>query len=183
MQLTTPRVLLREFSEDDIGPLTAIHSDARVLRYYSAEVGTLRHTRMLVEMFVQWANESPRRTFQLAIVDRKTDELVGSCGIRGKAASPGRAEFGIGIGSSWWGKGIAHEAASCVLNFGFDELALDEVQAVTVAENEAVARFVQRLGFVSGATRLGETWMKERNWHALDWVITRETWKGRHPVT
>ena len=155
MQLTAPRVLLREFSQDDVAALTAIHSEPRALRYYAREVGTPEHTRMLVEMFMQWANESPRRNFQLAIVDRKTDELVGSCGIRGKAASPGNAEFGIGIGSSWWGKGVAYEAASTVLSFGFDELGLDEVRAVTVAENEAVARFVERLGFVSGAPRRG----------------------------
>jgi RimJ/RimL family protein N-acetyltransferase len=183
MQLTAPRVLLREFSQDDLDALTAIHSDPRVQRYYAPEVGTPEHTRMLVEMFMQWATEKPRRSFQLAIVDRATAEVVGSCGIRGKSASPGKAEFGIGIGSSWWGKGVGYEAASTILNFGFDEVGLAEVHAVTVAENEAVARFMKRLGFASGAARLGETWIKERNWHALDWAITRETWNGRHPAT
>jgi RimJ/RimL family protein N-acetyltransferase len=183
MQLTTPRLLLREFSKDDIDALAAVHSDPRAQHYYAPEVGTLEHTRMLVEMLVEWATEKPRRNFQLAIVDRVTGDLVGSCGIRSKAASPGKAEFGIGIGSSWWGQGVAHEAATTILRFGFDELALDEVHAVTVAQNEAVSKLVRRLGFVSVATGLGETWMKERNWRALDWVITRDAWKGRHPAT
>lgn len=105
MQLTGQRILLREFSDTDVVALTAIHADPRALRYYAPEVGTLEHTQMLVELFVQWANENPRDNFQLAIVDRETDALVGSCGVRRKGCSAGRAEFGIGIGSVWWGKG------------------------------------------------------------------------------
>jgi [ribosomal protein S5]-alanine N-acetyltransferase len=179
MQLTGQRILLREFSNSDVAALAAIHADPRALRYYAPEVGTLEHTQMLVDMFVQWANENPRDNFQLAIVDRESDALVGSCGVRSKGCVSGRAEFGIGIGSAWWGKGIAQEAARIILGFGFSELDLNEVYGVTVSANTAVSKFVQRLGFTPGMTRPGEAWMKERNWSASEWVITRETWNQR----
>jgi RimJ/RimL family protein N-acetyltransferase len=179
MELTGRRILLREFTENDVVTLAGIHSDPRVLSYSAPEVGTLAHARVLVEMFMQWATDDPRCNFQLAIVDRETNALVGSCGIRGKGCSPGQAEFGIGIGSEWWGKGIAHEAAKIILDFGFSELGLEKVYGVTVAENEAVSKFVRRLGFSPGIVRTGEPWMTERNWTALDWVITRETWNLR----
>ena len=177
MELTGRRILLREFRQSDVSALAAIHSDPCVLRYYAPEVGTLSHARMLVEMFMQWANENPRQNFQLAIVVRETEVLVGSCGIRSKACSPGKAEFGIGIGSEWWGKGIAHEAARIILGFGFSELGVDKVSGVAVCENEAVSKFARRLGFTPGSARPGEAWVRERNWSALDWVLTRETWK------
>ena len=176
MELTGQRVRLREFGESDVGALAAIHSDPRVMTYYAPEVGTLEHTRMLVETFMQWAEETPRCNFQLAIVDQQTGVLMGSCGVRSKACPRGKAEFGIGIGSTWWGEGIAHEAASMILDFGFSELGLDEVHGVAVAENESVSRFARRLGFTARAARLREAWMKERDWRALEWVITRETW-------
>ena len=179
MQLTGQRILLREFSNSDVVALAAIHADPRALRYYAPEVGTLEHTQMLVDMFVQWANENPRDNFQLAIVDRETDALLGSCGVRSKNCSVGRAEFGIGIGSAWWGKGIAHEAARIILSFGFSELDLNEIYGVAVSANTAVSKFVQRLGFTPGVTRSGDAWMKERNWSASEWVITRETWNQR----
>ena len=70
MELTEGRILLREFTQEDVSGLLAIHSDPRVLRYYPPELGTQEHARMLVGMFIRWANEYPRDNFQFAIVDR-----------------------------------------------------------------------------------------------------------------
>ena len=177
MELPGERILLREFRESDVGALLAIHSDARVLRYYAPEVGTPEHARMLVEMFIRWANENPRQNFQFAIVDIKTNALLGSCGVRSKGYPPGKADFGIGIGADWWGRGIAQEAARIILRFGFAEFDLHEVRGVAVSENETVTKFARRLGFNPGPARQGEAWMTERDWRAVDWVITRETWE------
>ena len=177
MELTGERILLREFAEGDAGGLLAIHSDPRVLRYYAPEVGTPEHTRMLVEMFIRWASESPRENFQFAIVDLETNALLGSCGIRKKSCPPDHAEFGIGIHADWWGRGIAQEAARTILRFGFSELGLHEVRGVAVSENESVTKLVRRLGFSRGTSRRGEAWMAERGWSTVDWVITRETWE------
>jgi RimJ/RimL family protein N-acetyltransferase len=129
MELKGGRILLRDFEERDVGVLLAIHSDPRVLRYYAPEVGTPEHARMLVEMFIRWANEQPRQNFQFAIVDLETNALLGSCGIRRKDCPPGQAEFGIGIGADWWGKEIAQEAARTILRFGFSELDLHKSMA------------------------------------------------------
>ena len=177
MELTGERILLREFTESDVGALLAIHSDPRVLRYYAPEVGTTEHAEMLVEMFIGWANENPRHNFQFAIIDHKSSALLGSCGIRRKGCLPGQAEFGIGIDADWWGKGIAQEAARAILRFGFSELDLSQVHGVAVFENESVTKFVRRLGFSPGICRRGDAWMVERGWSAMDWIITRETWE------
>jgi ribosomal-protein-alanine N-acetyltransferase len=151
--------------------------DPRVLRYDSPEVGTPEHARMLVEMFIEWANENPRQNFQFAIVDLETSALLGSCGIRRKNYPPGQAELGIGIDADWWGRGIAQEAARAILRFGFSELDLQEVHGLANSENEGVTKFVRRLGFHRGSARQGDAWMAEKDWSAVDWVITRETWQ------
>ena len=177
MELSGERILLREFAAQDVGALLAVHSDPRVLRYYAPEVGTREHAQMLVEMFIEWAQENPRQNFQLAIVELETNSLVGSCGVRTKGCSPGQAEFGIGLASDWWGIGLAQEAARTILRFGFSQLGLLEVHGVAVSANEAVGKFVRRLGFKPGTPRRGDAWMTERGWSALDWVITRETWE------
>lgn len=177
MELRGERILLREFVDSDVAALLAVHSDSRVLRYDAPEVGTPEHARMLVNTFIRWANESPRQNFQLAIVDLETNALLGSCGIRRKGCPPDQAEFGIGIAADWWGRGIAQEAARTILSFGFSELDLDEVHGVAVSENEAVTKFVGRLGFNRGTSRRGDAWIAARGWSAVDWVITRETWE------
>jgi RimJ/RimL family protein N-acetyltransferase len=177
MELTGRRTLLREFVEKDVSALMAIHADPRVLRYYAPELATREHARMLVDLFINWANENPRDNFQFAIVDRHSNSLLGSCGVRRKGCRAGQAEFGIGIDANWWGRGIAQEAATLILRYGFTELDLREIRGVAVFENEAVTRFASRLGFSSGVPREGEPWMAERGWKATDWVMTRETWE------
>jgi RimJ/RimL family protein N-acetyltransferase len=177
MELTGERILLREFAPSDVAALLAIHSDPRVLRYYAPEVGTPDQVQKLVEMFIEWSNENPRQNFQLAIIDRTSNALLGSCGVQTKGCLPSQAEFGIGIGADWWGRGIAREASRTILRFAFSELGLQEVRGVAVSENEAVSKFAGQLGFKRGSPRQGDTWMTERNWSAVDWTITRDTWE------
>jgi len=182
MELMGERILFREFTKQDVDALFAVHSDPRVLRYYAPEVGTPEHAQRLVDLFIGWSEEKPRQNFQLAIVDLKTNSLLGSCGVRTKGCSAGQAEFGIGIGADWWGMGMAQEAARIMLHFGFSELDLCEIHGVAVSENEAVTKFAARLGLEPGTPRRGDTWMTERNWRAVDWVITRDTWeRTRNP--
>jgi ribosomal-protein-alanine N-acetyltransferase len=176
MQLQGQRILLREFHDEDVNGLETIHSDPRVMRYYAPEVGTRAHAQQLVAKFIEWAKENPRRNFQLAIVAVETGELLGTCGVRSKDCPPGKAAFGIGIGSSSWGKGIAQEAARLILDYAFATLGLDEVYGVAVAENEAVAKFARRLGFTPRPAPQRDDWMRERSWNAMHWVITREAW-------
>jgi ribosomal-protein-alanine N-acetyltransferase len=176
MQLQGQRILLREFRDNDVDALEAIHSDPRVMRYYAPEVATRAHAQLLVAQFIEWANESPRRNFQLAIVAAETGELLGSCGVRSKGCAPGKAEFGIGIGSSSWGKGIAHEAARLIIDFAFSDLGLDEVYGVAVAENAAVAKFARRLGLTPRPAAQRDDWTREPNWNAMEWVISRDAW-------
>src|SRR5262245_438258 len=179
MELSGERILLREFVEEDAAALFAIHSDPRVLRYYAPEVGTPAHARMLVGLFIEWAREHPRENFQLAIVDAKTSTLLGSCGIRMKSCPKGLGEFGIGIDANSWGRGLALEAAQMILRFGFAELDLREIRGVAVSANESVTKFATRLGFTRGIPHQGESWMTERGWRAVDWVMTRKVWEER----
>lgn len=177
MELIGNRILLRDFRDDDLDPLISMHSDPRVLRYYASEVGTREHGERLLDLFVRWAAEVPRQNFQLAVIDRESGVLMGSCGLRMKGCPARCAEFGLGIDAEWWGQGLAQEAARLLLRFGFTDLDLVEVRGVSVAQNEAVATLVRRLGFSEGEPRRGETWMEERGWTAVDWLLTREAWK------
>ena len=177
MEFPGKLTLLREFEKRDVAALLAIHSDPRFLRYYAPELGTPEHTQMLVERFIEWSVENPRRNFQLAIADRETKTLLGSCGVRTKDCPQGQAEFGIGIGADWWGKGIASEAARMILRFAFRKLHLKEIRGVTVSENEAARKFASQPGFSLGIPRRGEAWMLQKNWSALDVTLSRETWE------
>src|SRR5690349_4533594 len=82
MRLTTERLLLREFEPDDWRPTQAYQSDPRYLRYYAWTERTEPDVRAFLQIFLDWQHEQPRQRFQLAIVRRSDQQMIGICGIR-----------------------------------------------------------------------------------------------------
>jgi RimJ/RimL family protein N-acetyltransferase len=179
MQITTARLLLREYAADDLPALLAYHADPRAREFYGPEEGRPDQLRQLLETFTTWAAERPRRNYQLAIAPREDPRmLAGSAGLRQIGLEAGRADLGLELHPAWWGHGYATEAASALLDFGFSELGLLSVRGLTVSANARVARLVRRLGFEVVGTRTGAAWMRERNWSETEWQLTRERWSS-----
>lgn len=55
-------------------------------------------------------------------------------------------EIGWRLAFDYWGQGYATEAARAALEFGFDQLQLDEIVSFTVPANERSRRVMERLG-------------------------------------
>jgi RimJ/RimL family protein N-acetyltransferase len=55
-------------------------------------------------------------------------------------------EVGWRLARPYWGQGYAVEAAGVALNFGFEQLALQEIVSFTAAINERSTRVMLRLG-------------------------------------
>ena len=179
MYLEAERVFLRDFRDEDVSPFERYHADERYLRFYAAEAGEPMHARALVKMFMEAARASPRRDFTLAIVERAGCELIGCCSLRTAGKPARRADFGLELAPSWWGRGLAAESARALLEFGFDSLTLNEVHGQSVSENRRVARLVARLGFARMPDRPGSAWMRERGWTFAEWLLTKEAWAAR----
>lgn len=56
------------------------------------------------------------------------------------------AEIGYWIGKKYWGNGYAIEAASKVLNYGFQDLKLNRIEAYAMVINKASSRILLNLG-------------------------------------
>lgn len=157
MQLTTPRLQLREFEEADWEAVLAYQSDPRYLRYYPWTERTEPDVRQFVDEFVQDRYVALRRRFQLAVTLRESGTLIGNCGIRITDPEQREGSLGYELDPRCWGNGYATEAARQMVRFAFTELRLQRVWATCVAENLASARVLERLGM-----RLDETFqMKE----------------------
>lgn len=176
MLLTGERVLLRDFGADDVTAYIRVHADPRFTEFRGPEESTPEHPVQLLELFMSWAEEAPRRDFQLAVVERATGRLLGSCGVRTGEHPTGWAEFGIELSADSWGRGLGTEAARLVLGFGFETLRLTEVQAESVTENARIAGLLRRLRFRDIGIRRQAGWMDARGWTKTDWTLLRERW-------
>ena len=177
MRLETPRLVLREYTEDDCTAVLAYQSDPRYLRYYPWEERTPEDALRFVRTFVDWQSESPRRRFQLAVVLRRGGTLIGSCGVRRKPDDDGEADIGFELSPEHWGRGYATEAAMAMADFAFRELGLRRLSSWCIAENAASARVLEKLGMSLESRLTASEHFKGRDWDTLLYGMTRERWE------
>jgi ribosomal-protein-alanine N-acetyltransferase len=179
MLLTTERLLLREFFENDWHAIFAYQSDPRYLRYSPWTQRQREDVAWLVQECIRWQHEQPHGKFQLAIVLQTDNLLIGTCGIRKATAYAQEAELGYELHPDYWGHGYATEAARSLLTFGFESLGLQRVWAQCVAENTASIRVLERLGMHQQRRLRQHTLMKNRWWDMLVYAIDRAAWQAQ----
>jgi RimJ/RimL family protein N-acetyltransferase len=151
MALTTPtldteRLRLRPFGQADAGALFALHSDAHVLRYWdSPPWRDPARAQPFIEKCRQMADGGTG--VRLAVDRRDEGTFIGWCSFT--RWDPGFRSGALGyiFTSASWGHGYATEAAGALLDWAFDTLDLNRVQAETDTRNTASARVLEKLGF------------------------------------
>ncbi len=145
-QLRTERLLLRDWRQSDLEPFAALNADPEVMRYFPAPLSRDASDALAARSSASLAE----RTWGLWAVER--DGLF--LGFTGLAVPGFEAHFTPAIEIGWrfarsaWGSGYATEAASAVLRFAFDELALDQVVSFTAVENRRSRAVMERIGMV-----------------------------------
>ena len=178
MRLETPRLVLREYTEDDTAAVLAYQSDARYLRYYPWEGRTLDDAQRFVRTFIDWQSEPPRRRFQLAVLLRESGALIGSCGVRRKPDDDTEADIGFELSPEHWGRGYATEAARAMADFAFRDLGVTRLSSWCIAENVVSARVLEKIGMsLEGRLPAAERF-KGRDWDMLLYGMTRERWES-----
>ena len=179
MEIFTNRFLLRDFVQKDETAFFAYHADPKYAEFCTPEEVLPSHTGKLLNLFTQWASESPRCNYQLAIIDRRNLNLIGCCGLRRENYDSDKAEMGIELAPQFWScYAYAIEVGKALIEFGFNDLGLKEIRGISVSANLRVARLAKRYGFIKIGTRLSPDWMSDRGWNQIEWQLTRESWKS-----
>jgi ribosomal-protein-alanine N-acetyltransferase len=179
LELTTERLILREFDEDDWPDVLAYQTDPLYLRYYEWTERTPEAVQEFVHTFLAQQREQPRTKFQLAVVLRSTGQLIGTCGTRMERADAHEADIGYELSPLHWGHGYATEAAGAIVKFGFGELGLHRIWSWCIADNAGSSRVLEKLGMrLEGRLREKE-YFKERWWDTLLFAILDYEWRAQ----
>ncbi|MHC1769402.1 MAG: GNAT family N-acetyltransferase [Verrucomicrobiia bacterium] len=76
----------------------------------------------------------------------RTNQLIGTIGLREIDQEHLKAEMGFWIGMDWWGNGYATEAARRLIRYGFQELGLNRIYAHHMVRNPASGRVLEKIG-------------------------------------
>lgn len=136
------RVVLRPFVATDREALLRLHGDPKAMRYWSHAPWTeLSQADELLARDAAGAGTGIRLAIELEGV------VVGSVSLFAWSESNRRAELGYLLDTTWWGRGLAREAVTLVLDHAFDTLGLHRVEADTDPRNTGSIRLLEGLGF------------------------------------
>ena len=155
--ITTPRLVMRWVSEDDIDALYEIFSDPEVTRYWSSAAFANREAAVTMQRKIAEDNLKDS-VWKWGLALRDTNKLIGTVTLFNLSLSNGRAEIGYAMARAYWGKGYMNEALKAMIVHAFDVVKLRRLEADVDPRNTASVRTLERLGFQR------EGFLRER-WH------------------
>ncbi|HKG52013.1 MAG TPA: GNAT family N-acetyltransferase [Actinomycetales bacterium] len=181
VELRTNRLRLRQWREDDRDRFAALNADPRVMEFFPAPLDPAGSDAMLDRLRADVAARG-WGLWAVEVVDGGA--LAGFVGLAPVGAdlppAPG-VEVGWRLAHEHWGRGYAAEAATEVLRFAFEDLALPEVVSFTTVGNTKSRRVMQKIGLVHDPERDFDHprtpgWRGQR--HVL-YALRRDAWLSR----
>jgi RimJ/RimL family protein N-acetyltransferase len=144
--LDTLRLRLRAPVEADVPALFAIFRDPEAMRYWTTPpMKDVAEAEALLRDIQHHAQAET--LFQWGIARREDDEVIGTSTLFRIDREHRRCELGYILRRDLWGRGLAHEALTAIVNHAFDTLGLHRLEADIDPRNAASIRSVERLGF------------------------------------
>ena len=146
-EIETERLMLRQATNDHLNDWAErVFADPEVIRFMPKRDMTpyARAERAFNNYNNFWAEH---KVGGWIITDKVDGQLVGSCEIE-YLAETDEYELGYALSKSYWGKGIATEAARAATRFGFESAKLERIIAVVIPENTASWHVLEHIGYV-----------------------------------
>ncbi|MCB9169540.1 MAG: GNAT family N-acetyltransferase [Flavobacteriales bacterium] len=144
--LCTERLTLRAIVEQDATALWRLRSDERVMRHVGRpRTATVEDAQRMIRD-VQ-AQQHAGTSISWAIGLDGNGPLIGTIGYYRLQPEHYRGELGYLLHPDHWGKGLMGEALEAVIAFGFRNIGLHGIEALTDPENRASNRLLERHGF------------------------------------
>ena len=152
-ELATKRLRLREITAADLDWYLDHFSTLEIVegQGYPApmdrEGAAAELHRYVLDLFAS------RNGFRWGLALGSDPTLIGSIGLYKWIDQPRRqAEVGYDLAPARWGHGYMTESLAAVVDFGFEQMALERIEAFVMVRNDRSARLLERGGFVREAT-------------------------------
>lgn len=169
-QLSTQRLILRGFQEEDLDAYAEMCGDPEVMRYIAngQPLSRWESWRNMAMILGHWQ----LRGYGLwAVEERSSGEMIGRIGCWQPEGWPG-LEIGWTLRRTYWGRGYATEAARLSMDYAFEKLGPSRLISLIRLENATSRRVAEKLGEkLEGTTELFGS-------EALVYGIRREDWQS-----
>jgi len=144
--LETSRLVLRHLVIDDLDDLFALYSDPEIRRYFPEGVLTREETQEELEWHMNGHPKYPELGLW-ATIHKEMGRFIGRCGLLPwEIDSRMEVEIAYLLDKAYWHQGLATEAATALLRYGFEKLNQTRLICLIDPENIASQKVAQRIG-------------------------------------
>lgn len=151
--IETERLLIREFTEDDVEEFGKIITDKETMKFFPSPYkkgDVIKWIRFCIESY-----RSLGHSFW-AVIRKKDNRFLGDCGITIQSIDGEKLpEVGYHFNKEFWGKGYATEAAKACIEYGFKNFNYPSLYSYMTKDNTPSQCVAKRAGmeFVKEFTR------------------------------
>jgi RimJ/RimL family protein N-acetyltransferase len=148
--LETDRLLLRPLGFEDVDAMFTMDNNPNVHNYlWQTPTQTKDETRGIIKMVQKQYLDNNIGRF--ASILKETGEFIGWTGIKYvndhiENGNTNFFDYGYRLDEKFWNKGYATEASICWLDYGFNEMKIEIMNAYTHFENKASNHILQKIG-------------------------------------
>jgi ribosomal-protein-alanine N-acetyltransferase len=166
---------LRELDIEDAASLHAMLTTEEVARFISPPPTTVEG----FERFVLWAQRERQAGNYacFAIVPHGMTSAIGIFQVRSLEPGFGTAEWGFAMGSQFWGSGIFAEGAQLVLDFAFDVIGAQRLEARAAVANGRGNGALRKIGAVQEGLLRRSFLRNGRHLDQVLWGILADDWR------
>jgi len=140
--IKTKRLGLRPFQQSDIDYLAELNSDPDVRQFFPDGTQNREQTEARMNDFIFYYKEKGLPCF--VMFELESGEFVGRCGFG--PVETGEIEVGYLLHKKFWGKGLASEVLTVLLEWAKQNINADYIIAFAPIEHVASQRVMQKCG-------------------------------------
>ena len=166
---------LRELRAEDAPSLLAMLTTEEVSRFISPPPTTVEG----FQRFIAWTHrERGAGNYAcFAIVPQGMETAIGIFQVRSLDPAFGTAEWGFAMGSQYWGSGIFAEGARMILDFAFDVIGAQRLEARAAVANGRGNGALRKIGAVQEGL-LRRSFLRNGQHHdQVLWGILADDWR------
>jgi [ribosomal protein S5]-alanine N-acetyltransferase len=131
---------------DDLDDLFALYKDPEIRKYFPEGILNFEETKEELEWHMNGHPKYPELGLW-ATIHKETGKFIGRCGLLPwTIEGQDEVEIAYLLDKSFWGQGLATEAAQGILQYGFEYLQLSRLICLIDPENIASQRVAERIG-------------------------------------
>jgi len=144
--LETTRLVLRQLTVDDSENWFKNLSDDEVAVLIGMEpLENVEDSKSIINSFID--RYEKKNGMAWAIILKENESFIGTCSYEKIDSYNLSGEIGYDLLKKYWGHGFMAEALSAIIDYGFESLRLNRIEAHTAAINLASRNLLRRLGF------------------------------------